>query len=110
MDDLRAKEKEAYLAKLRSRAAIREKTRELQKKAQQQRAQHAAETAVKFLYSLDERSQARVNIREKRIQDTGVHQEVMSQLGQTYRGKLQFWRDVAKPKNLPTISDDDLDG
>jgi len=104
MDDLRAKERDAYLARLRDRAAVRDKNRQLQKKAEQERAQAAAHTAVKFLYTLDERSQVRVNIREKRVQDTAAHEEIMAKLGQAYRSKMRLWRDVAKAKDLPTDS------
>ena len=102
MEDLRRKERDAYLAKLRYRAAVREQTRDLQKKAEQKRTQEAADTAVKYLYSLDERSQVRVNIREKRIKDTASHHEAMGELGQKYRGKLKFFvqREFAKEKGI----------
>jgi hypothetical protein len=106
MEDLRAKEKEAYLARLRDRAAVRDRNRQLQKNAEQKRAQQAAQAAVKFLYSLDERSQVRVNIREKRVLDRAAQHEAMAKLGQAYRGRLLFHRDVANRKISPTITDD----
>ena len=89
--DIRTKEREDYLRKLRERAQQREITREKARMATEIRAEHAAIASQGYLKHLQARHQFKANIRAKVLEDYTNNAEMMRKVGQIYRRQLKWY-------------------
>jgi hypothetical protein len=84
------RERERFLEKLRDQKIRREQTKDLRKKAVEERTQHASRTSEAYRNRIARRSEFRAQVKRTWMEAHKFREEALRLLGQQYREKLVY--------------------
>jgi hypothetical protein len=106
------RERERFLEKLRDQKIRREATKDLRKRATEERAQHAAKTSEAYRIRIARRREFRAQVKRTWMEAHKFRAEALRMLGQQYREKLVYMvgrtLEPRKIGPMPTVKPIDL--